>query len=106
MLNLHLSFVQGSLTSVRNRYQLLIWAVVHTADKGLESITDIETKLQLNELAECAFYGTNSNQPVQTMKVMVLRLTCLSIVLDSGDTRFCQNSKCSNSHYPIGLLQK
>ncbi|KAM1285071.1 hypothetical protein ACFX13_028558 [Malus domestica] len=81
-------FVQGSSNSVCNRYQLR--AVVYTADEGLESITDTKTELQLKELAEYAFYGTNSNQPVQIMKVMVLRLICLSILLDSGDTRFCQ----------------
>ncbi|KAM2918873.1 hypothetical protein COP2_040910 [Malus domestica] len=35
-------FVQGSLTSVHNWYQLLMWAVVHIADEGLESITDTD----------------------------------------------------------------
>ena len=48
--NFALVFVQGSLTSVRNWYQLLIWAVVHTADEDLESITDTQTELQLMEL--------------------------------------------------------
>ncbi|KAM2915802.1 hypothetical protein FF1_044807 [Malus domestica] len=43
-------FVQGSLNSVCNRYQLLIWAVVYTANEDLESITDTQTELQLMEL--------------------------------------------------------
>ncbi|RXH69491.1 hypothetical protein DVH24_037275 [Malus domestica] len=43
-------FVQGSLNSVCNRYQLLMWAVVYTADEDLESITDTQTELQLMEL--------------------------------------------------------
>ncbi|KAM2599603.1 hypothetical protein TB2_037999 [Malus domestica] len=43
-------FVQGSLNSVCNRYQLLIWVVVYTANEDLESITDTQTELQLMEL--------------------------------------------------------
>ncbi|CAN6694639.1 unnamed protein product [Malus baccata var. baccata] len=43
-------FVQGSLNSVCNLYQLLIWAVVYTANEDLESITDTQTELQLMEL--------------------------------------------------------
>ncbi|CAN6557701.1 unnamed protein product [Malus baccata var. baccata] len=43
-------FVQGSLNSVCNRYQLLIWAVVYTANEDLESITDTQTELQVMEL--------------------------------------------------------
>ncbi|KAM2981914.1 hypothetical protein FF2_013175 [Malus domestica] len=35
-------FVEGSLNSVCNRYQLLIWVVVYTADEDLESITDTQ----------------------------------------------------------------
>ncbi|KAM1128271.1 hypothetical protein ACFX13_038917 [Malus domestica] len=38
-------FVQGSLNSVCNRYQLLMWEVVYTADEDLESITDTQTEL-------------------------------------------------------------
>ncbi|KAM1035318.1 hypothetical protein ACFX13_039305 [Malus domestica] len=40
----------GSLNSVCNRYQLLIWVVVYTANEDLESITDTQTELQLMEL--------------------------------------------------------
>ncbi|KAM1565447.1 hypothetical protein ACFX11_044830 [Malus domestica] len=43
-------FVQGSLNSVCNLYQLLIWAVMYTANEDLESITDTQTELQLMEL--------------------------------------------------------
>ncbi|KAM0980946.1 hypothetical protein ACFX2J_014063 [Malus domestica] len=43
---------QGSLTFVYNWYQLLILAVMYTADEDLESITDTKTELQSMEFLD------------------------------------------------------
>ncbi|KAM1788403.1 hypothetical protein ACFX11_038702 [Malus domestica] len=60
-------FVQGFLTSVRNRYQLFMSVVVYTADESFESITNTQIELQpieLNAQNFVKFKVQNSDYPI------------------------------------------